>query len=201
MSARVAVGESDAVLRLTLDHNCIVDIDENREPKAGCLHSLVAKHDAGEIEVRLVATSASERQRSGPYLANFSEFQARIEALGLGHLPVLRPILLLDVSDLDRAILAGPEDIALLERIHGVLFPGQSYDLQDALVTTEGQADPEKAHQKWRNRQLDVHVLWCHLHYGGDIFVTSDTDFFKKQAALAKLGATRILRPCEAARL
>jgi hypothetical protein len=83
-----------------------------------------------------------------------------------------------------------------------VLFPGQPFDLQDALTAAGSQADPEVIERKWRNRQLDVAALWCHLHYDGDIFVTSDQVFYKKtkQVPLAKLGADRILRPCDAVR-
>jgi hypothetical protein len=191
------------MLRLTLDHNCIVDIDENREPEAGCLRSLLAKHDAGEIEMRLVATSASERQQTGPYLENFGQFQARLAALGLGHLPLLRPVLVLGVSYVEWAVSAGPDDVDLLKRIHDVLFPEQPYDLQEALAAEEGQVDPEVVEQKWRGRQMDVHALWCHLHYDGDVFITSDRNFFKQQkrAPLASLGASTILRPCDAALL
>jgi hypothetical protein len=190
------------VLRFTLDHNCIIDIEEDCQPRAGCLHSLLARHDAGEIDVRLVATSASERQRNGAYLENFGQFQARLAALGLGHLELLAPILVADVSYADWCILAGPDDIALMKRIHTVLFPGSPFDLQDALAAAGGQADPGVIEGKWRNRELDVQALWCHLYYSGDIFVTNDDVFFrkKKQEPLAKLGAATILRPCDAAR-
>jgi hypothetical protein len=189
------------MLRFTLDHNCIIDIDEDRQPRAGCLRALLARHDAGEIEVRLVATSASERQQSGPYLETFGQFQDRLAALGLEHLQLLAPILVLGVSYADWCILAGPDDIALMKRIHSVLFPGQPLDLQDAFAAAGDQADPVVIEQKWRNHELDVHALWCHVHYNGDIFVTSDDVFFKQQKRepLAKLGAARILRPCDAA--
>jgi hypothetical protein len=191
------------VLRFTLDHNCIVDIDENRQPKAGCLRALLAKHDAGDIDVRLVATSASERQQRGPYLENFGQFRDRLAVLGLGHLELLAPICVVDVSYLDWCIVAGPEDIALLERIHSVLFPGHAFDLQDALASAGTNADPAVIEGKWRNHALDVDALWCHLHYDGDIFVTSDTDFLKPygRGDLAQFGPIRILHPCDAARL
>lgn len=191
------------MLRLTLDTNCIVDIDENREPRAGCVRSLLAMHDAGKISLQLVATTASERQRTGPYLANFTQFQARLQRLGLGSLDLLKPIFVLDVSYFDWAILAGPDDITLLERIHSVLFPGHKYDLQDALATPEGQANPEKVEHNHRRRLLDVHAFWCHLHYGGDVFVTSDDDFLRPygRGDLAQFGVSAVLSPCDAASL
>lgn len=188
-----------AVLKFTLDHNCIVDLDEGREPRAGCLRSLLARHEAGDAVVRLVAASASERQRNGPYLENFGQFQERLAALGLGHLELLAPVLVVDVSYLDWCVLAGEEDIAFMRQIHGVLFPGHCFDLQDALASADGQP-PEVIERKWRNRELDVQALWCHIHYGGDVFVTSDQVFFRKEKRepLARLRAGKILRPCEA---
>jgi len=188
------------VLRFTLDHNCIVDLDEGREPRAGCLRRLLARHEAGDLVVRLVATSASERQRSGPYLENFGQFRARLAALGLGHLELLAPVAVVDVSYADWCVVAGEDDIAFMRQIHDVLFPGHCFELQDALARAGGQP-PEVIERRWRNRELDVQALWCHIHYGGDVFVTSDQVFFKKEKRepLAGLGAARILQPCEAA--
>ena len=53
------------------------------------------------------------------------------------------------------------------------------------------------------NQLCDVHTLWCHIHYGCDVFVTMDRNFYKvtKRQALADLGAKRIIRPVEATRL
>jgi hypothetical protein len=189
------------MLKFTLDHNCIVALDENREPEARCLRSLLAKHEAGTVDVRLVATSASERQQHGPYLKSFGEFRARLTALGLGHLELLAPVLTVDVSYVDWSIVAGEDDVTLLKRIHSVLFGGHPFDLQDALAAAGGWGVGQVIEQKWRRRALDVDALWCHIYYKGDIFVTSDAVFFKqsKREPLAKLGAVRILRPCDAA--
>jgi hypothetical protein len=49
------------MLKLTLDTNCIVALDENREPAANSLRRLLAAHAAGTAQLRLVANSASER--------------------------------------------------------------------------------------------------------------------------------------------
>jgi hypothetical protein len=179
------------MLKFTLDHNCIVALDENRDPEAGCLRSLLAKHEAGTADVRLVATSASERQQKGPYLENFGEFRARLEALGLGHLELLAPVLTVDVSYIDWCIVAGDDDIALLKRIHSVLFAGHPFDLQDALGAAGGRGDVEVVEQKWRRRALDVDALWCHIHYKGDIFVTSDGNCDRVDQALIDQGPDR----------
>lgn len=186
------------MLKLTLDTNCIIAIDEGREPEASCLRSLVKKHDAGKVHLQLVATSASERQSSGPYLDNFAKFRDRLDAIGLGHLPLLLPLMVLDVSYLDWCILADDQDLVMLREIHNTLFPGQPYEFQDALSIAGESVDLSTVEHKWRNRALDVHALWCHLHNNGDIFVTSDKNFQRKQAWLARFGSIQILDPCRA---
>jgi hypothetical protein len=190
--------DDPAVLRLTLDTNCLIALDENREPDATCLRLLLVKHAAGRVHLQLVATSASERQLTGPYLDNFSKFRERLETLGLGHLPLLLPIAVADVSYLDWCILADEDDVRLLDDIYRTLFPGQPLSLQDALSQASKEADLRAVEHKWRNRELDVHALWCHLHYGGDAFVTSDKNFHKKQGQLARFGSPLILTPCQA---
>jgi hypothetical protein len=120
---------STMTLKLTLDTNCFIDLDENREPSAGCVRSLIALHSAGNVCLRLVGSSASERQRVGPYLTNFAQFKSRLEALEIGHLELLLPPAVFDVSYLDWCVLLGDDDIPLLESIHHALFPGQPYEL------------------------------------------------------------------------
>lgn len=187
-----------SLLKLTLDTNCIIALDEGRQPEAACLRSLLHKHDAGKVQLQLIATSASERQSRGPYLDNFSKFCTRLDALGIGHLPLLIPVLILDVSYVDWSMLADDKDLPVFEDIHSTLFPKQPYHLQDALAKAGPNADRVAIEHKWRNRQLDVHALWCHFHYKGDIFVTSDRNFHRKQESLQKFGATLILDPCRA---
>lgn len=188
-------------VKFTLDHNCLISIEKSEHPAAGCLRSLIARHEAGEAEVRLVATSASERrQGTTPYLRDFGDFQRRVAALGLGHLELLAPILTVSVSFLGWSVLAGDEDTVLMRKIHRVLFPQHPFDWEDPLATPDRTIDPETIERKWRNRLMDVQALWCHIYHGGDVFVTNDENFHKqrKRQPLAALGAQIILRPCEA---
>jgi len=50
---------------------------------------------------------------------------------------------------------------------------------------------------KWRNAKCDVLALWRHIHFNGDIFITSDKNFHqqRKKAQLVALGAWNILTP------
>ena len=46
---------------------------------------------------------------------------------------------------------------------------------------------------------IDNLILYSHIRYHGDIFVTSNTkDFQKHHAALSTLGAKQIMKPAEA---
>jgi hypothetical protein len=188
------------MLKLTLDTNCIVALDENREPAANSLRRLLAAHTAGTAQLRLVANSASERQRTGPYLENFSQFQQRLADLHLDHLEILRPPATLDVAYLDQMVLLGDDELLLLERIHTALFPTHPFKLQNAINAAPPGSDPEAIERKWRNRRLDAEAMWCHIHYEGDVFVTTDDNFFKetKKPQLAALGAPLIFTPSQA---
>lgn len=73
------------------------------------------------------------------------------------------------MSYLDWCIVAGPDDITQLERIHGVLFPRDAFNFQDALAAAGADAGQVIIERKWRRRALDVHALWCHIHYDGDV--------------------------------
>jgi hypothetical protein len=188
------------VLTLTFDTNCIVALDEDREPDAACIRRLLAFHDQGKVKLRLTSSSASERQQDLTYLSNFDQFEARIEALGLAKLERLLPPATLDVSYLDNAVLAGDDHILLMDRIHQVLFPGHRSDLSEVLEGITDEADRLKAEGGWRNRLMDVHALWCHTNYGGDVFVTTDKRFSRKLALLSDIQPSLLIKaPCDAA--
>jgi hypothetical protein len=186
------------VPKLTFDWNCILDLDEDR-PSAPCLRELLAFHAQGKVVVRLVAVSASEKQQDGSYLHNFGIFQTRLASLALKHLQLLKPPLYFGVGFWGWALWSGEELQALEQRIHGVLFPNQPLTLQECLDNAEPGQDPQVIEREWRRDKCDVLSLWCHIWYGGDIFVTADRNFHKatKKPALIKLGAKSIRTPCE----
>ena len=51
--------------------------------------------------------------------------------------------------------------------------------------------------RKWLNKMCDVQSMWCHIHNGNDLFVTTDRNFRKKSKLpkLVKLGAGCIVHP------
>jgi hypothetical protein len=188
---------ADGMLKLTLDHNCIIDLDEDRQPQASCLHELLELHDAGSLEIRLTAVSAAEKPYGKPHLTNLGEFQERLETLGIERLELLKPIAYLGIAFLDWCVLGGGELSQLDERIHKALFPDLPMKLAEYIELRADQ-DPVKLERDWRNKKCDVLSMWCHVYYGGDIFVTSDKNFFEKLSPLLEIGAGDILRPCDA---
>lgn len=181
----------------TLDTNCFIAI-ENHEIDAPFIRTLVDAHAAGTANVAVVAISASEQQRGDNY-SNFDVFRRRLAAIDLTGVEILRPILYFDLTFLDWSLYSSPESEAQERRIHDVLFPRFEFDWQD-YCRNHGLARNTLPNHDWRNHKCDVQALWSHIHYGREIFVTSDGNFHSaaKKAALIALGANRIEHPCDA---
>lgn len=185
---------------MTLDTNCIIALEKNNDPEAPYIKALISLHDDQQINLRVVAISASERKRNGTYASNFAEFKRKIAAVGLGHVDILKPMGRWDVTFWDWCVLGSQEMVELEKKIHRIMFPNIEWDYNEfctkrGLDPRSGETDP-----RWRNPMCDVVALWSHIHYGGGIFVTTDTHFHKgtKKPDLIALGAGEILQPEEA---
>ena len=187
------------MLRVTLDTNCLLDLESENE-RTTALKDLVARHQAREIELRIPAISASERQRRGIYLDNFKAFEERLARLGLAALPHILPICYLGVGFWDHCLLAGEELTALERKIHEILHPGIEFEYE-VYRTERGLPADAEVDRKWRNAKCDVQVMWSHIWHKGDLLVSNDENFMKvsKRPRLIELGAGEILRPLDAA--
>lgn len=179
------------MLRLTLDTNAIVSIEEGR-PAATVIRRLVDAHAQGHVDVALVAISASERQRAGE-VENFDRFRERLARLKLDHLSLLKPIGYFDLTFWDWSLWSDEAMIELEAKIHDVLFPNRSSLPPDGTPQLPRDQRPDE-YWKWRNRKCDVLALWSHIYAGRDVFLTDDANFRKmtKLPALIALGAGRI---------
>jgi hypothetical protein len=150
--------------------------------------------------VAVVAIMASEKQRAGEYIEDFEIFENRLEKLGISHLRLLLPIFYWGIAFWGRALWSDANMQDLERRIHQVLFPQVKFLWKDycdfhGLDWRTSPAASALGH-KWRNPKCDVLAMWSHIHYGRDVFVTSDCLFHKtKKPALLSLGARRIERP------
>jgi hypothetical protein len=116
-------------------------------------------------------------------------------------LELLYPPFYFDITYWDRSAWADDED-TLEESIHRILFPEIEF-LHSDYCSAQG-LDPESGDDHpWHNAKCDVLVMWSHIHYGGDIFVTSDKNFHRqhRKDALIELGAKHISFPRDAAAL
>src|SRR5207302_1562995 len=146
-----------------------------------------------KINLRVAAISASERKPNGTYASNFAEFQQKIAAVGLGNIEILAPIAYSGITFSEWSLAADDEMVELERKIQEVLFPTIDFDYE----THNDDPNDGKINVKRRNAKCDVLAMWCHITYDGDIFITSDRNFFRKtkKPHLIALGARDILTP------
>lgn len=178
---------------LTLDTNGLIAI-EKEETTSGDVLRLRDLDGERRINLKLVAASASENQVGDRLLGTFAEFQDWLGTLGFQNQEVLRPLCIWGVGFWDFCLWgdgAGREEL-LYRQLWSVLTAGR------AIPTLP---DNDSDARKYRNAVCDTLMIWSHIYYGGDIFVTTDTRHFNNKArhgALLSLGAKAIMTPREA---
>ena len=196
------------MLSFSLDTNCIISLEETRAnpasqraSKAKAVEALLNAHVAGTAHVAVVAISASERQRDGGRLENFSTFQQRLNTLGLGHLDLLHPMMYFDVTFWDASLWSDDSMQAFERAIHEILFPNDPFLWIDYCATNGLDPSSGTPDTKWKNLKCDVQAFWSHAWRKRDVFVTSDKDFLaeSKKRKLMELAGGRIETPESAA--
>lgn len=186
------------IKKLILDTNCIIDIDEKRAN----LESVVRLSDAsklGKIEVSVCGISASENQKGGVSLDNFSKFSDRLKKLDLEHLNVLFPMAIWDVTYWDTSISCGPEQQTLFTQIWNAMFPNINANWQLYEKERANQGKEKNAYRDWLNALCDAQIAWATIYYNQDALVTANVrDFQKNAMALGSLGVRNIFTPLEA---
>lgn len=187
---------------LTLDNNCIIDLEQNRED-APQIRRLIQMHHNEEISLRVVAVSASElKQDKQTHPKNFGEFVQRIQSAGLGDVEILPTLARWDLSFWDQCVWSGRWLEELEKEIQTVLFSEGEVEYSDFCRKYHYDEGAQEKLDEWVRRKCDVLTLWSHIWYNGDIFVTRDDNFLKtKKSKLVELGAGKILRPTEAVKM
>jgi hypothetical protein len=128
------------------------------------------------------------------YAKSFSEFKAKLNAVGFEALDLLPPPAYMDFCYLDYCIMGEGND-TLEKSIHTVLFPPIKFLWVDYVKAHQLAVDA--ADKNWRNAKCDVLALWCHIRHGGGVFVTSDGNFHAeaKRGRVEALGAGTIATP------
>jgi hypothetical protein len=176
-------------MKITLDHNCLIDLENGGTPSDAIRAILAnAKHQCFVVNV-----GASEMQRFGVRPDSYAPFEEFLVRIGVGDLPRLDPLGILDVTFWDRCLFAGENDQALFESIKKALFgdPADTAEQSDAAKSFD--------ERKTLNRLCDALTMWCHISRQNDVFLTTDSNFFKssKLPQLLALGANRICRPTD----
>lgn len=182
-------------MRVTLDNNCLISL-KNNDGEYNEIKALVDMHPT-QIILCIPAVAASENQQGGRLHTNLAQFQQFLAEIGCERCELLNPILYLDISYWDHAVLSDDQMVSVEQEIHTILFPNipfrySEYCERFAVNSGNGTID-----RKWRRAKCDVQAMWCHMYYSGDIFVTQDNNFHKatKKARLVALGAREILKP------
>lgn len=174
-------------LKVTLDHNCIIDLERKNE--VGKLIESAVLDDRYQCFV--VNMGASEMHKNGIQPDRYDIFEKLLADVRISHLPRLNPMLQFDVTFFDRCVMADDKMIDLSKRIESILFGGsRDLDMRPNMLDS-----PD--FDLWLNRACDVQTLWCHIHNGNDVFLTTDGNYSKetKLPKLLALGAGRICHP------
>ena len=178
------------MIRVTLDTNFLYACEDHRSNSS--IHSdILELGHTSDVKLQISAIMAAENQRPGNEISNFSEFLKRVNNAGMGHAEILKPMGMIGLAFVDYALCVDEEMIETEEEIHRILFPKVPINAIDS---------NEAELKKWYNAKCDVQMMWCHLFYNGNIFVTRDKVFHKatKKPRLEGMGAGTILKPEEA---
>lgn len=186
--------------KVTLDNNCIIDLEKNNI-YASPLKKLVEMHDDKKIILRVVAVSASEQKPDKTYVSHINEFKHRLATIGLGNVEILPTILYLGLGFLGHSLFGGGKLAELEGKIQRILFPTIELEYSDFCKKRGLELDDKKAWHRWVNKKCDVLTLWSHIWYNGDIFITRDSNFHRKAEKLVKIGVGKILTQVEALKL
>lgn len=167
-------------MKITLDHNCLIDLERSAQ-RGQIIRSLIENHDH---QCFIVNIGASELLKLGVRPDHYSTFENLLISLKIDYLARLDPIGIYGATFYGRCLYSSPEAELLLEKIEEILF---------------GKRIPfEEDQNKWLNQTCDIHTLWSHIHYGNELFLTSDKNFLKsKKKSLEELGAGKICNPEE----
>lgn len=187
------------MLRVTLDTNCIIDIEESRPP-AKTLKEILSYSDKFKIALCIPSIQASERSKDGVIAQTFDEFKLKLARLGMAGTELILPLAYWGIAFWDNCLGVDADSTNLEPRLHDILFPEIPFHWEEFKIKNGLPPGAGTAGTKWLNAKCDVLALWSHIHFKGDVFVTSDGNFLKqtKKPTLLSLGAGQIFTPDQA---
>lgn len=157
------------MITFTLDHNAIIDLEEKRKPGYHALCEILKRYFD---QVAITAVSASEN----PPITNFASFKEKIAKIpklkNIKDDQILKPMCIFNFSFFDWCLFGdgpGQPMVKLQHDIAFILFPNL-FPIQHL-------------NKKTINQLADTMTFWCHVFYGRDIFVTSNTKDFQRKTS------------------
>lgn len=182
--------------KVTIDTNCIIGLEEVRD-YAPTINDLIDLNNRGEIELQVVAISASEKQPNGMMAPNYSLFRDRLKKNRLDSATLLLPPMILGISYMGTGKLNWREISIYRRAVHSILWPGFPEEFEDFEKTAD--TSQPGWQWKWRNRLCDTLAYACHLDAGGGLFVSNDKVFHgSKKTYLLDLFGGEISKPIDA---
>ncbi len=189
-------------MKLTLDINCIIAVEENR-PEATAIRQLI-KNEA--VDIAVSAGAATERRRGSTELIGPSALRSRMAAIGIGETKLLPVLGIWGLSYWDLCIWVRDDqdpNLSKMSKLWTTLFPRISENLHD--YCRQRDVDPSdktsKPYNKWRNALCDVMAFWSHQNAQRDVFVTTDSNFAKRLTPAAGFPTAVIKSPEQASTL
>ena len=212
---------------LTLDHNCVISIEENREPHATGLRELASLASQYHLAFAVYSYLPLEnRPKDGP-VREFADFPKRLEALGIGPIATLNgsiePMLLwwlqcvlfptmpyhfetylaaeCKAADIDweKVREANPRQYPppFPKSPHDIVPPPP--DTLDAETKEKYRVFWDERHRKWNNKKSDVLAIGAHIaHVPYGVFFTTDERLLRCRGRIREhVPNFRILTPSD----
>lgn len=176
--------------KMVLDTNCIIDLEENRSA-AHYIRLLIKAWKNEDIELAVVAVSASENQRDGTANRDFGIFKAKLSKVGLNGVHTLLPLNIWNLCYWNHCIWSSKKLARLELKVRSILFPG---------IVPQPPTDTS-LNSSWRNQMCDVLIAWSCIHHKWEYLVTRDKNFHNHKHELATLDLCDVLSPKDAAYL
>lgn len=124
---------------VTLDNNALVAVRKN-EPDADAVRELLSMNRAGQIVINITVSTALENQRPGETLG-WTDHIAWLETLGIARESIFTSwrTVAFSTPDAPHVMTFGVEyELALIERVHAILFPNIPFMWRDYLEREAG---------------------------------------------------------------
>ena len=111
-------------------------------------------------------------------IKNFRDFEIYVSNFGINNPKYLKPPFYCDLAFCDYCILSRLETKELEKEIHYILFPKIKFEYGD--FKKEKSIKNEDSNngiiRRWKNAKCDVLMIWCHIWYKKDIFISLDNN-------------------------